>query len=148
MNIKVKYLNQECKLTLGSQFANCYDLRSASHYPITIKPGQTMVIGCGVAFEFPAGVAARVHSRSGLAARSSISILNAPGIIDNDYTGEVTAILHNHGRWQFTVNFLDRIAQIEFYRTEAQRLFHIHEVVDELGYSERGSDGLGSTGMK
>jgi dUTP pyrophosphatase len=148
MNIKVKYLDQKCKLTLGSQFANCYDLRSASHYPITIKPGQTVVIGCGVAFEFPVGVAARVHSRSGLAAKSSISILNDPGIIDNDYTGEVTAILHNHGSWQFTVKFLDRIAQIEFYRTESQSLFLNHEVVDELGYSERGENGLGSTGVE
>jgi dUTP pyrophosphatase len=148
MNIKVKYLNQECKLTLGSQFACCYDLRSASHSPVTITPGQTVVIGCGVAFEFPSGVAARVLSRSGLAARSSISVLNAPGIIDNDYTGEITAILHNHGSWQFTVNFLDRIAQIEFYRTEGQSLFRSHEIVDEFGYSARGANELGSTGVE
>jgi len=148
MNIKVKYLNQECKLTLGSQFACCYDLRSASHFPVTIKPGQTVVIGCGVAFGFPMGVAARVYSRSGLSVKNSISVLNAPGIIDTDYTGEVTAILHNHGSWQFTINYLDRIAQIEFYRSEARELFYGYEIVDELGYSKRGTNGLGSTGVE
>lgn len=81
-----------------------------------------------------------VCSRSGLAAKHSVYVLNAPGVIDADYEGVVQVILHNNNYEPYTVNEGDRIAQLLVFRKDSLAL---PEVVDK---AERGEEGLGSTG--
>ena len=84
----------------------------------------------------------QIRPRSGLAAKSNISVLNTPGTIDSDYRGEIKIILFNHGKKEFTVNNNDRIAQIILVPVLKAEF----EEVEELPTTVRGSGGFGSTG--
>jgi dUTP pyrophosphatase len=97
----------------------------------------------GVAFALPAGYAAFVQPRSGLAARLGISIVNTPGTVDAGYRGEIKVLLINHDR-ELPVEFSrgDRVAQIVFQRVEQARFVD----VERLPGSDRGDGGYGSTG--
>ena len=85
-----------------------------------------------------------MHPRSGLAAKSGITVLNAPGTVDAGYRGEISVTLINLGQENFEVSIGDRIAQIVFQRFESARFIR----VTELPGSQRGSAGFGSTGVK
>lgn len=102
-----------------------------------------MVVGTGVAIALPVGFAAFVHPRSGLAARSGLSIVNAPGTIDAGYRGEIKVCLINHDPRE-SIKLLrgDRIAQLIVQRVAKAEFVE----VDELPESERGAGGYGSTG--
>lgn len=108
-----------------------------------LAPGERVVVGTGVAIALPVGYAAFVHPRSGLAARSGLSLVNAPGTIDAGYRGEIKVCLINHDPRE-SIKLLrgDRIAQLIVQRV-AQAEF---VAVDELPDSERGAGGYGSTG--
>lgn len=110
---------------------------------VTIAPGERALVGTGVAIALPAGYAAFVHPRSGLAHRLGVSIVNAPGTVDAGYRGEIKVVLVNHDLRE-PVTFVrgDRIAQLVIQRVEQARF---HEV-DRLPGSERGDGGHGSTG--
>lgn len=108
-----------------------------------IAPGEFIVLPTGFAWNVPAGFVGMVCSRSGIAAKHGIQVLNAPGIIDPDYTGEVKVILHNAGTESFHVNHGDRIAQMLL--APAIGGCCVTEVT-ELPKTERGDNGLGSTG--
>ena len=85
----------------------------------------------------------QVRPRSGLAAKSGVTVLNSPGTIDSDYRGEIKVILINLGNSDFVISNGDRIAQMvvsPLYRAE-------FEIVDELSESDRGEGGFGSTGV-
>ena len=84
----------------------------------------------------------QIRPRSGLAAKSQITVLNTPGTIDSDYRGELKIILFNHGKNEFIINNKDRIAQMVL----APILKFDFQEVDDLDNSERGSGGFGSTG--
>ena len=109
-----------------------------------IGAGETVVVPTGIAFELPEGIVALVCSRSGLAAKSSVAVLNAPGVVDSGYRGEIKVILHNYGTYFYAGEAGDRIAQVMFQEFIAPTF----EIVDELGESERGAGGLGSTGQR
>lgn len=120
--------------------AGC-DLMSTDN--VVIPSGSRLVVGTGLKMEIPSGFAAQVCSRSGLAAKSGIQVLNAPGLVDNDYRGEVKVILYNSGREDFIVKKGDRIAQLMFFPI-FQAIFQKAKTVSE---TDRGEGGFGSTGI-
>ena len=118
-----------------------YDLYAAEE--TTLVPLARAVIGTGVALGLPPGLAAFTLPRSGLAARHGISIVNAPGLIDPGYRGEVRIILLNTDRAEpFEVHAGDRIAQLLFVPLAAASV----TPVDELDDTARGAQGFGSSG--
>jgi dUTP pyrophosphatase len=105
--------------------------------------GGRALIPTGIALQLPRGYAALVLSRSGLAARSGIACLNAPGLIDSGFRGEVQVLLVNTDpEHAYVVERGDRIAQLLVMRVEEARFL----AVDELEESERGEGGFGHTG--
>ena len=110
---------------------------------ISLGPGQRAVVGTGVCIALPAGYAAFVHPRSGLAARHGVTIVNAPGTVDAGYRGEIKIILLNTDV-ERPVEFRrgDRIAQLVIQRIERP----VFREVQTLPGSLRGEDGHGSTG--
>lgn len=118
-----------------------YDLRAAEE--AHLEPGDRASVGTGIALAIPDGCAGLVLPRSGLAARHGISVVNAPGLIDAGYRGEVRVLLLNTDRSEaFEVGVGDRIAQLVVVRHEAPQLIE-SEALDE---SARGAGGFGSTG--
>lgn len=111
---------------------------------VELAPGRRATVGTGVAIALPAGFAAFVHPRSGLAARTGLGIVNSPGTIDAGYRGEIRVCLINQDPDEVVVlQRLDRIAQLVVQRVE-RAVFH---EVGSLPGSERGTDGYGSTGL-
>jgi len=110
---------------------------------VELAPGERMMVGTGLAIALPAGYAAFVHPRSGLAAKHGVTVVNAPGTIDAGYRGEIKVTLLNTDRDR-PVSFKrgDRIAQLVIQRVE-RAVFHDAEV---LPGSMRGDGGFGSTG--
>ena len=118
-----------------------YDLHAAE--AATLAPGERAGVGTGVALEIPAGWAGLVLPRSGLAARHGIALVNAPGLIDPGYRGEVRVLLLNTDRSEpFEIAAGDRIAQLVLVRFETPEL----ERSEALEASARGGGGFGSTG--
>lgn len=110
---------------------------------VAIPPGERVVVGTGIALALPEGCAGFVHPRSGLAARSGLGIVNAPGTVDAGYRGEIRVCLINHDRAEtLQLRRGDRIAQLVVQRV-ARAVF---QEVDELPDSTRGAGGHGSTG--
>jgi dUTP pyrophosphatase len=110
---------------------------------VTIEPGERVLVPTGVALALPPGHAGFVHPRSGLAARHGISIVNAPGTVDEGYRGEILINLVNlDPREPFTVRRGDRIAQLVVQRVARARFV----AVDSLDETSRGDTGHGSTG--
>ena len=117
-----------------------YDLRCVEGF--SLAPGQRATVGTGVAIALPAGVAALVVPRSGLASRCGLSVVNGPGLIDPGYRGEIGVVLVNLGDETFAGEPGDRIAQLVLVPFLAPEL----RVVEELPASERGTGGFGSSG--
>jgi dUTP pyrophosphatase len=118
-----------------------YDLHAAES--VWLGPGDRASVGTGVAVAIPEGLAGLVLPRSGLAAQHGIALVNAPGLIDSGYRGEVRVLLLNTDREDpFEVNPGDRIAQLVLVRFEAPPL----EEAEELDETPRGGGGFGSTG--
>src|SRR5260370_4501966 len=110
---------------------------------VELAPGQRAVVPTGVAIALPAGYAAFVHPRSGLAARHGVTIVNAPGTVDAGYRGEIrVTLLNTDGDKPVRFQRGDRIAQLVIQRVE-RAVFH---EVDVLPGSARGDGGFGSTG--
>ena len=108
-----------------------------------LGPGERASIRTGIAVEIPDGQAGLVLPRSGLAARHGIAIVNAPGLIDSGYRGEIRVLLLNTDREaSFTFPSGERIAQLVLVRVETPEIFE----VDELAASKRGAGGFGSSG--
>ena len=120
------------------------DLRAMLQADTTLEPGQTLLIPTGLSIHIAdPGLAALVLPRSGLAARHGIALVNAPGLIDAGYRGEVRVLLLNTDREAaFEVAPGDRIAQLVIVRHEAPELVE----VDSLDETVRGDGGFGSTG--
>lgn len=117
------------------------DLYSASD--VVIEPGERALVNTGIAISLPLGTVGLIHPRSGLAARSGLSVVNTPGTIDAGYRGEIKVCLINHDlREAITISKGDRIAQLVVQKVE---LFNFAEV-DTLTETERGAGGYGSTG--
>ena len=143
VKVLFKRLNQKAKLpSYKTDGSSGMDLMACLNEPITIKPNESKLIPTGIAIAIPEDTEDQIRPRSGLAAKSSISVLNTPGTIDSDYRGELKVILYNHGNHEFIVNNGDRIAQIVLTPIEKIEL----EETDHLPETIRGDGGLGSTG--
>ena len=119
------------------------DLRAAVEAPVVLEPGRRALIPTGLRMEIPAGWEGQVRPRSGLAARYGVTLVNAPGTVDSDYRGEVRVPLINLGEESFVVSRGDRVAQLVFGRVARA----VIEEVDEIGETDRGADGFGSSGL-
>jgi dUTP pyrophosphatase len=126
--------------TQGTPGAAGYDLYAAQS--ASILPGRCAMIATGVSLAIPQGFAGLVLPRSGLAFKHGVTVLNAPGLLDSDYRGEIKVLLINHGAQPFRCSTGDRIAQLVIIRHE-QVSFNL---VDVLPTTERGAGGFGSTG--
>ena len=143
VKVLVQKLNSRVKLpeykTSGS---SGMDLMAFVQNPIKISPKTVELIPTGLSIAIPEDLEIQIRPRSGLAAKSGISVLNTPGTIDSDYRGELKVILFNHGSKDFIVNNNDRIAQMVLTPVIKMEL----EEVDQLPETIRGSGGFGSTG--
>ncbi len=143
VKVLVKKLNSKAQLpkykTSGS---SGMDLMALIENPIKIKPQESALIATGISIAIPEGTEVQIRPRSGLAAKSSISVLNTPGTIDSDYRGEIKIILFNHGKEDFTINNNDRVAQMVLMPILKAEF----EEVEDLPETLRGSEGFGSTG--
>jgi dUTP diphosphatase len=118
-----------------------YDLHAAES--ATIAPGERASVGTGIAVEIPDGHAGLVVPRSGLAARHGIGVVNAPGLIDSGYRGEIRVVLLNTDRERaFQVEPDDRIAQLVIVPVEGPELVESESLEETV----RGVGGFGSTG--
>lgn len=118
------------------------DLRSTE--TVAIPPHSRVVVGTGVKIALPEGFVGLVHPRSGLAAKHGVTVLNTPGTIDAGYRGEIFVTLYNSGDSEFKVAAGDRIAQLVIQEFVRANFIPVSELPD----SDRGSDGLGSTGRQ
>lgn len=118
------------------------DLRANLEAPITLEPGQRVLVPTGLFLELPEGTEAQVRPRSGLAFKHGITVLNSPGTIDADYRGEVGVLLINHGQEAFEIMDGERVAQLVIARYLRVTLA---ESADLRG-TERGTGGFGHTG--
>jgi len=119
-----------------------YDLHAAEG--LTVGPGERASVGTGIAVAIPDGQAGLVIPRSGLAARHGISVVNAPGLIDSGYRGEIRVVLLNTDPTEtFRVAPGDRIAQLVVLALPQVRI----AVTDELPGSERAHRGFGSSAV-
>jgi dUTP pyrophosphatase len=119
------------------------DLRACIETPLTLAPGESQLVPAGIAIHLAdPGYAAIVLPRSGLGARHGIVLGNLVGLIDSDYQGPVMVSLWNRGAAAFTVEPLERIAQLVVLPVQQVEL----NVVGEFAASARGAGGFGSTG--
>ena len=119
------------------------DLFAAVEKEIVLAPGRHAAVPTAIALALPEGFEAQVRPRSGLALRHGVTVLNAPGTIDSDYRGEVTAILINHGQAPFTITRGMKIAQLV-----VAPYAHVEwSESASLERTLRGAGGFGSTGI-
>jgi dUTP pyrophosphatase len=146
MNIDIKILNERMRDQLP-QYATPgsagLDLRACLDAPITLEPGETKLVPTGLAIHVAdPGYAALILPRSGLGHKHGIVLGNLVGLIDSDYQGELMISTWNRGHTTFTLNPLERLAQLVIVPV-VQAQFNI---VDDFAASERGAGGFGSTG--
>lgn len=125
-----------------SMGASGFDIRAQMSETFVLKPGERAMIPTGLSFEIPMGFEIQARPRSGWAAKEGLTVLNTPGTIDADYRGEVKIILINLGKEPITIKDQDRVAQLVI----APVILAEFNLVEELGTTERGAGGFGSTG--
>lgn len=122
--------------------AAAFDLMAAIDEHIELEIGEIKAIPTGIAVSIPEGFAGLVLPRSGAASRG-LTVVNAPGLVDEDFTGEVKVLAHNVSGRKLTIHPTDRIAQMMITPYK-----HVEfELVDELAETARGANGFGSTGV-
>lgn len=143
MLIRFKKLNENAKTPVRKHDDDAgADLSSVED--LVLKAGERRLVHTGIAIELPYGCLGYVVPRSGLAAKHGITIVNAPGLIDTGYRGEIMVCLLNTSSEAFVIHTGDRIAQLVVQEYE----FTDFKEIDELGDSERGEGGFGSTGVE
>jgi dUTP pyrophosphatase len=144
--LEVKILDERMRGMLphyASAGAAGLDLRACIDGPLELKPGESRLVSAGIAIHVAdPGYAAMILPRSGMGARHGIVLGNLVGLIDSDYQGPLMVSLWNRGTASFTVQPLERIAQLIVVPVVQVQL----EVVEEFAASARGAGGFGSTG--
>jgi dUTP pyrophosphatase len=142
LSLRVKRLDERAVLPRRAHDGDAgLDLHALDGFEL--GPGERAQVRTGIAIALPAGTAGLVLPRSGLAARHGISVVNAPGLIDEGYRGEVQVLLLNTDRHEcFRAEAGDRIAQLVVVDVEAPEIVE----TDDLGDSSRGTGGFGSSG--
>ena len=111
---------------------------------VSVAPGETVLIGTGLAMELEEGLVGLIYARSGLASKRGLAPANKVGVVDADYRGEIKVALHNHSAEPALVEDGDRIAQLVI----APVLHAEFEEAEELSPTVRGAGGFGSTGVR
>ena len=143
--VAVKKLHPRARLPVyGSEFAAGADLCVCLDEPVTIEPGQTVMLHTGLAMEIPVGYAGLVYARSGLASKRDLAPANKVGVVDADYRGELMIAMHNHGTVPQTIEDGERIAQLVITPYLTAQFFE----TDTLNETARGAGGFGSTGTR
>ena len=143
VKVLIKKLNSKVQLPkYKTDGSSGMDLMAFIESPINIKPQESALIPTGISIAIPEDTEVQIRPRSGLAAKSSMSVLNTPGTIDSDYRGEIKIILFNHGKEEFIINNNDRVAQMILMPIIKAEF----EEVEDLPKTLRGSGGFGSTG--
>ncbi len=145
MNVRIKKLSENAIIpTYGTPFAAGADLYACIDEKTDIAPGETKMVGTGIAMEIPEGYVGLVFARSGLACKKGLAPANKVGVIDSDYRGEIKVALHNHNIAgdALSVESGERIAQISI----VPYLKAEFEECDSLEDTDRGEKGFGSTG--
>jgi len=127
----------------GTPGAAGLDLRACLEAPLELKPGDSQLVPSGIAIHIgDAGFAALILPRSGLGAKHGIVLGNLVGLIDSDYQGQVLVSVWNRGSAAFTIQPMDRIAQLVVVPVQQVEF----NLVEEFSSSSRGAGGFGSTG--
>ena len=143
VKVLIKKLNSKVQLPkYKTDGSSGMDLMAFTESPVNIRPQESALIPTGITIAIPEDTEIQIRPRSGLAAKSNISVLNTPGTIDSDYRGEIKIILFNHGKEEFIINNNDRVAQMILMPIIKAEL----EEVEDLPKTLRGSGGFGSTG--
>jgi dUTP pyrophosphatase len=144
--MKVKIINKSGfdLPAYATGFSAGVDLRACISEDVVLKPMERKLIPTGLFIELPQGTEAQIRPRSGLAFKKGITVLNSPGTIDADYRGEIGILLINLSETDVVIEKGERIAQMVFARYEQA----VWDISDELGDTERGIGGFGSTGTQ
>ena len=143
IKVQIKKLDPKAKIPeYKTEGASGVDIMALLENKITLDPGESKIIPTGLSIAIPDDLEVQIRPRSGLAAKSNVSVLNTPGTIDSDYRGEIKIILINHSNEKFDVKNGDRIAQMVLMPV----LKFKFEEVSKLDDTIRGSGGFGSTG--
>lgn len=149
MSIKIEYYFKdgapESSLIPQTSGASGIDLRSQGQY--TLWPFTATLVRTGLHIKLPEGYEAQIRSRSGLALKNEVFVLNSPGTIDSDYTGEIGVILYNASEKTLVITHGTRVAQMVIARTYTQEVKFSLVKAGQLEETERGAGGFGSTGL-
>ena len=144
-SINITKLDEKAILpTYGSEFSAGADLYACLTEPVTIAPGEAVLIHTGLAMEIPEGYAGLIFARSGLATKQGLAPSNKVGVVDPDYRGEIMVSLFNHSKEEGVVEYGERIAQLVL----TPFLTATWNEVEKLNETVRGAGGFGSTGTK
>ena len=145
MELKIKKLANFVSMPeYKTSGASAMDLVAAIDEDIIIPSGEIRMIPTGIAIELPHNTEAQVRSRSGLAIKSGVAVVNGIGTIDEDYRGEICVGLINHSKVDFKISKGDRIAQMAIMEVLKPQIV----ITNDLSDTERAAGGFGSTGLK
>ena len=143
VKVLIKKLNSAVEMpTYKTTGASGMDLMAFVENPIKLAPKSSCLVPTGLSVAFSEECEIQIRPRSGLAAKNNISVLNTPGTIDSDYSGEIKIILFNHGNKEFVINNKDRVAQMILTPVHKMELEEVKNLPDTM----RGKGGFGSTG--
>lgn len=141
----VKILHPSAQVpSKSTQEASGYDLCAVEYH--LVDPGTWVAVPTGIAIELTPSYELQIRSRSGLAAKHGVTVLNSPGTIDSDYRGEIKVLLINHGTEPFEIMPGDRIAQAVLGLVWCPESLYLGTPTDQLSDTKRGTGGFGSTG--
>ena len=141
--MKVNFILEKGAFPLAKSTSGSAGYDIASKEDVKIPAGKSALIKTGIFLELESGYEAQIRSRSGLAFKKSIMVLNSPGTIDSDYRGEIGVLLMNFGSEDFDVKKGDRVAQVVFAKYESPSMVEVNSF-DE---TKRGDGGWGSSGV-
>lgn len=145
MKIKVLRKHPDAKIpAYATKGASGMDLHARIPHEIFLHPGVRFTCPTGIGMEIPEGFEGQVRPRSGWAKKTGVTVLNAPGTVDSDYTGEIAVILINHGDEAVKISPDDRIAQLVICPVQRVELVETNALTE----TARGEGGFGSTGVK
>ena len=147
MSIKIKKFYEDAIIpTRGTAQSAGLDLYARiPEGQIVLKKGEVTFVYTGIGVGFPSkDCVGLVYPRSGLASKHAIALINGVGVVDSDYTGELMMPMINHGKEDFIIYHGDRVAQMVISLVSLETPVE----VDDLGVTERGTKGFGSTGIK
>ena len=144
MEVKIKRIKANAIIPkYNSEEAAGMDLYACIDGPVTLKPLERQLISTGIAIELPKGYEAQIRPRSGLACKFGVTIINSPGTIDSDYRGEIKVGLENLSYEDYTIQPLDRVAQMVIAPIVQAKLVEVQELSD----TARGEGGFGHSGF-